>query len=199
MRIGIDIDGVLTDVERYNIDHFSKYCIKNKIEFKIEPNNYNLFKIFNVLKEHENSFWNESLFPYAKEHPIRPFASEVIKNLKNKGHEIYIITARSLTNKNTKLGEEMRNTVKAWLDSNDVYYDKLIFSKGDNETKLNEITEEKIDLMIEDNPNNIIELSKIIPVLCYNASYNVDCKGNNIIRVYSWYDIYQNITNLKME
>ena len=35
MRIGIDIDGVLTDIEQFVIDYISKYCVENKIKYNI--------------------------------------------------------------------------------------------------------------------------------------------------------------------
>ena len=41
---------------------------------------------------------------YAKHEPARPFASEVIKKLKNDGNEIYIVTARWLSNREDKVG-----------------------------------------------------------------------------------------------
>ena len=79
-----------------------------------------------------------------------------------------------------------------------IEYDKLIFSKSSNERKLQEIMDNRIDLMIEDSPNNINELSKIIPVICFNAEYNKKCIGDKIIRCYSWYDIYRTVKNLIM-
>ena len=47
--------------------------------------------------------------------------------------------------------------------------------------------------MIEDKVENIEKISKVIPVICFNASYNKRCQGKNIIRCYSWYDIYGRI------
>lgn len=49
--------------------------------------------------------------------------------------------------------------------------------------------------MIEDKPKNINEISTEIPVICYHAAYNEQCIGNNIIRCYSWYDIYSKINS----
>lgn len=114
--------------------------------------------------------------------------------LHNDGNEIYIITARYLTNTNSELGHEMREAVKKWLKDNDIYYDKIIFSPED---KLEICKENNIDLMIEDKVDNINKISKIIPVICFNAGYNKSCEGNNIIRCYSWYDIYNKIISLK--
>ncbi len=43
---------------------------------------------------------------------------------------------------------------------------------------------------------NINIISKKIPVICFDAKYNQQCKGRNIIRCYSWYDIYAKIQEL---
>ena len=41
--------------------------------------------------------------------------------------------------------------------------------------------------------NLINNISKEIPVVCFNASYNKSCTSDNIYRAYSWYDVYYNI------
>jgi len=48
MRIGIDIDGVLTDEHRYIIDYGTKYFTKNNILHKII---YDSKEIFEVTEE----------------------------------------------------------------------------------------------------------------------------------------------------
>lgn len=196
MRIGIDIDGVLTDLEQFSIDYFSKYCVENNINFNIGTSDYYISKTFNVSIEKEDDFWNKYLESYAINEKARPFASEIIKKLKQDGYEIYIITARWLTNREDEIGDKMRKIVKKWLAENEIIYDKLIFSKASNEGKSQEILENKIDLMIEDSPNNINELSNIIPIICYDAGYNKNCVGDKITRCYSWYDIYAKISKI---
>ena len=196
MRIGIDIDGVLTDIEQFVIDYISKYCVENKIKYNIGDYDYNYSKTFNITDEQEENFWNEYLEYYAVNEKARPFASEFIEKLKNDGNEIYIITARWLTNRGDELGDNMRALVKKWLSENRIEYDKLIFSKAENERKSQEIIENKIDLMIEDNPNNIKELSQIVPVICYVTEYNKNCVEDKITKCYSWYDIYRSIKQI---
>ena len=87
----------------------------------------------------------------------------------------------------------MRNIVKNWLTENNIKYDKIIFSPED---KYEICKENNIGLMIEDKVENINNISKMIPVICFNASYNKGCKGKNIFRAYTWYDIYYQIINL---
>lgn len=196
MRIGIDIDGVITDIERFIRDYISKYCVENNIEYKIDVSTYDFSKYFSISKDQEEGFWGKNLEYYSINEKARPFASEIIKKLKEDGHEIYIVTARWLTNRDDVVGNNMRAIVKKWLYENEISYDKLIFSRAENERKSQEIIEHKIELMIEDNPNNINELSNVVPVICYHTEYNKNCNGDKIIRCYSWYDIYNKIVHI---
>lgn len=92
--------------------------------------------------------------------------------------------------------EENRNLVLDWLKRNKIKYDKIIFSPED---KLDICRENDIDIMIEDKPANIENISILIPVICFHAGYNKNCIGNNIIRCYSWYDIYAKIKEFYSE
>lgn len=192
MKIGIDIDGVLTDFEKWQLEVGSKFFIKYNKNIVI-PDGYDSDTVFNVTKEMDSEFWHEYLYDYVKNEPARKFAGEVIDLLKDKGYEIYIITSRYLTDRNDDLGNEMRKIVKEWLKSNKINYDKIIFSPED---KLEICKENNIDIMIEDKVENINNISKIIPVICFNARYNKMCSGKNIFRAYSWYDVYYQITNI---
>lgn len=194
MRIGIDIDGVLTNIEQWQLDMGSKNIFE-KYNKEIEnTNGYDLKEIFNIEESLDDEFWREYLFDYAENEPARKHSNEVTNKLKEDGNEIYIITARYLTDKDDENGKRMRNIVINWLKEYNIYYDKIIFSP---EEKLDICMENKIDLMIEDKVGNINKISKYIPVICFDARYNQKCKGKNIYRCYSWYDIYAKVKNIK--
>jgi len=57
--------------------------------------------------------------------------------------------------------------------------------------------ENKIDVMIEDSPSNIEELSNEIKVIKFDCQYNKDVKNENVITAYSWYHIYKIIKEMK--
>ncbi len=186
MRIGIDIDGVLTDIEQWQLDYGGKY-FSELGKSVINKDGYEITEIFGVTDELDSQFWNEYLYEYVTKEPSRKFASEVIKKLKAKGNEIYIVTARYLADRRTREGQEMREIVVKWLNEQEIYYDKIIFSPED---KLENCKKNNIDVMIEDKVENINNISIAIPVICFHAGYNKECKGKNIYRACNWYDIY---------
>lgn len=194
MRIGIDIDGVLTDIEQWQIDVGGKFFSKYD-KSVVNNEGYEISEVFDISDELDNEFWSEYLYEYITKEPSRKFASEVIKKLKNDGNEIYIITARYLTDKNTEAGKRMRDIVVNWLKEQDIYYDEIVFSPEDKKENCEKY---HIDIMIEDKVDNINKISTTIPVICFHAGYNKNCKGKNIYRVYNWYDIYNLIGSGKI-
>lgn len=190
MRIGIDIDGVLTDIEQWQLDYGSKFYFEKYNKSIMNHKGYETTDIFRVDQKYDDEFWKEYFIEYSKNVEPRKFASEIIRKLKNDGFEIYIITARGsdLSHSSEVMTyEENKIIVKEWLENNEIIYDKIIFSPED---KLEICLENNIDIMIEDKVDNINKISTEIPVICFHAGYNEDCKGKNIIRCYSWYDIY---------
>lgn len=87
----------------------------------------------------------------------------------------------------------MRATVKEWLNKNGIVYDKIIFS---GEDKSKHIIENDINIMIEDSPNNLKQLSQITKMICFDWVYNRGIENSNIYRCYNWNEIYEKITNL---
>lgn len=81
MKVGIDIDGVLTNLERFQIDYGSFYCYQHQIEEELNPKSYQLFK---RKPERIMEFWEEYLEKYSLEEPMRPFANDIIQKMKKK-------------------------------------------------------------------------------------------------------------------
>jgi len=197
MKIGIDIDGCITDSEKYMFDYASKYAVENNLQCRVKNpkspcmegecgtygwNDHDTFAMLDI-------YWNEFLKSYP-----RPFVAEVIKKLKSEGHEIIIITARSngSTWSTTKERDYVEESTKKLLKRHKIKYDKIYFGKDKAEV----IKQEKIDLHIDDMPKNIVDLSKIVPVVIMNTIYNQDLNIENTYRVYSWYEFYALIKEL---
>lgn len=185
MKIGVDIDGVLTNVIRYACDFGSKYFFEKYGRLDININAWSLKDMFNVTDKEDKECWLTLVKNYSINEPARPFAAEIIDKMKNENNEIYIITARSASNWDNPDGE-MKNILIEWFKKNNIKYDKLIISKN----KLEICKKYNIDIMIEDKAENIESISKELPVICFDENYNKKLKGKNIYRAYSWYDVY---------
>ncbi len=197
MRIGVDIDGCITDVGKFQLEYGSKFYFEKYHKSIQNHKGYEISNIFQVSEELDDEFWKKYFLEYSKNTTPRGFVSEVMKKLKEDGNELYIITARGnyfSHSGNVLSYEENKKVVLNWLEENNVIYDKIIFSPED---KLQICKENNIDLMIEDKPRNVEMISQEIPVICFHNEYNENIQGENIIRCYSWYDIYSKICSLK--
>ena len=96
-------------------------------------------------------FFNENVNQIYNEVEIKRNVKDVIRRLRNKGNQIYIITARS-----EKIAPSLDNvndlTLK-WLEKNDIVVDG-IFSSAYGEKKADVCINNNIDIMIDDDPYN---------------------------------------------
>ncbi len=196
MRIGVDIDGVLNNIAEWHFNYGMKFCLEEKIFKGFNPNDYFMEQEFYLTKEENVKFWHRYIFDLLCAIPVRPFASEVLHKLRKEGHTIVILTARD----NQYLKNQYEGTidfyVKEWLHKNNIEYDEIITGSVD---KCEKCLSNHLDVMIEDKRTNIKKISEHIPVLCFDAPYNRDVHGENIKRVYTWYEIYQQFQKNKVE
>ena len=189
MNIGIYIDGVLTDLERETIDFVTKMCIEENWPITIDLSKYWEVEAFGWTSEQADKFWNKYLVEYVTQSPARRFAKEIISKLREEGNNIYIITARDENGMPPEYYGKMQQLTREWLERYEIEYDKLIFAK-DSE-KLEKCLENNVDIMIEDSPRNIRNISSKVKVIKFDCQYNKDVIGSNIINAYSWYHIYR--------
>lgn len=197
MNIGIDIDGVLTDMEREVTDYATKMCVEEKIPIKVDVSQYYETDTFDWTQEQSDKFWNKYLVPYVVESNARKYSKEIIEKLRQEGNKIYIITARDESGMPTEYYGKMQQLTKKWLEKQGIQYDKIIFSK--DKEKLQKCIENNVDIMIEDSPSNIQNIATKINVIKFDCQYNKQISGKNIVTAYSWYHIYDIIKKINKE
>ena len=176
MNIAIDIDGVLTNIAAFQLKYGEMY-------FKREPinkNGFTLSQMFGCSEEEEKNFWKKYLLRYITTEPARKGLAPTIKKIKEDGNNIYIITARVFADKDNTLGKLMRFIVSEWLKYNGIIYDKIVFCASD---KKQAVIENYISVIIEDNVENIKQLSEIIDVICVDCDYNKHIEGSRIYHI----------------
>ena len=190
MNIGFDIDGVLTIEDDYIMECMTKYCYENNLAGMVDPTAYETRKF----PDHETYFkiyQDNFVWDYAENCPPRKFASEIMHKLKEKGHNIFLITSRRPTVFDVPDAEKMKNIIKSWLKKNNIPYDGIFF-EIDKTTKIQEL---KLDFMVEDSPLTIPEFSKLTHIFCFDNRYNTNLNCENMTRVYSFYDLYNKINS----
>lgn len=188
MRIGIDIDNVISnyeeEVEKEFLNNNAKVVDKTKwidsgrynwpIEKTIEFYNNNVQKIASNLKTIEN-------------------AEKYINKLKEDGDKIYIISGRD----NGEYIKPYEMTEK-WLKENKINYDELILTNSaDSHAKTEECIKNNVECMIDDSPRICKDLQENkIKVWMMERKLRPQ-KNYDIEMVSSWKEIYINISEYR--
>lgn len=195
MRIGIDADGVLTDMTAFNIEYGQRF-------FKRAPENpagYSAETIFVCTAKDEFRFGLRYFFTYCKKWPPRVNCPQTIAKLNADGHELYEITARKFATSNHPLGWYVRILFKKWLKRHNLKFKDIFYCSESNSPsdKLEGCRRFDVDVMIDDKPEVVYFLAEQgIPVLMFDAPYNQDVSGDNITRVMNWDDVYSEIKKM---
>lgn len=197
MRIGLDVDGVLTNMEQYQLRYGKKYF--NKKDDEINTSEIDISGIFNVSKAEREKFWFKYIWKYCISEPPKSNAAEAVRGLKSEGHEIHIITGRAHTTESGITGKLFRFMLKKWLKKYNIPYDSITYckEKGSEEDKVDACNKLGIDVLIDDKKENVIEVSKNIPVICLDAKYNQGVEGNNIIRTNNFNEVFESIHRIE--
>ena len=194
MKIGIDLDGVIFDSERIFRVYAELYDILELHQNGIIDNREVRFQErYNWSQEIINNFMRKYHTKIIEEAAFMPGAKEVIKMLKNEGHELIIITARGSKNK------EHISITEDILKRNNMYiFDKYCWGV---EKKREVCVAEKIDLMIEDSNNNCKAISDAkIKTIYFKDAPNYDIEENEYLKtLYNWGEIYRYIKEVSNE
>lgn len=197
MNIGVDIDGVLTDLEKMVIDNGTQLCLEKNWPIKLNSIEYDVGKTFNWSQEQVDEFWLTYFIEYIQKSIPRVFSSEIINKLQQEGNKIYLITARDNYGIPQKYYGKIQELTKKWLKKNNIKYEKILFVKDDE--KLQQCIKNNIKVMIEDSPQNIENISKQFKVIKFASQYNKEINNENVITAFSWPHIYRIIKELKEE
>lgn len=196
MRIGIDIDGVINNLEQFHIEYGTLFCFLHQIKPTPDISQYEVRNMFQW-KESDYRLFQKLYYKdfFLTDKYVRSFAKDVINYL-HQAHKIYIITARKERLAQI-MGKKNIDTVsRHWLDSIGIKYDEFILT---DVTKIESIQKEKIDVIIEDSPYFLSHIigETHIKTICFDANYNRTFNGGSILRAYSWYDALNIINTIE--
>ena len=154
MTIGIDIDDTLTFLHDIKIKTAQNYISNHNLNFKLVRSDTHLFsEMFDWPASECDKFWFDEADKMLSEVKPRVFAREFIKKLKNLGHKIIIITART-----KELHKDPYQLSCDWLRKNNIYFDELIVGCLD---KTQICIDKKIDVFIDDMPSTLVKLQNL--------------------------------------
>lgn len=197
MRIGVDIDNVISTFNEELLEEYIKHNEELGYSNEINENaDYITRGMFNWAEGEVEAFYRDNIERIVNKLSVKDGAKEYIDKLKNDGHSIYIITGRD----NGEHSDPYNNT-KKWLDDNAIYYDKLILTnayKNDEHGKSEKCIENNVDIMIDDSVHICRDcIDYGITTLLMDTPYNKQV--NDIPRVHNWKEIYEYITQYKKE
>lgn len=188
MRIGIDLDGVIFDSEKqyrvyaelYEVEDLKKNSIKENREIRVQER-------YSWTKEEFEGFMKKYHKKVTLESNFMPGAKNVMKLLKEQGHELVLITARG------RINSEMIPLTEERLKQNKMdIFDKYYWA---TENKDEICINENIDIMIDDSYSKCksVSESKIKTIYLKDApSYNLE--ENEYLKIlYNWGEIYRYI------
>lgn len=192
MNIGIDMDGVLTDIQGFNRRH-APHFFKRKFNRTVaDESPYDIRDIFKCPEKEYKAYWKKYLFIYAILEPARKGAKVLTRKLRAEDHAVFIISKRVFTCQNNFMGKLMRFIVRNWLWRNGIRYHEIVFCDNDvPDSKRTACLEKHIDVMIDDEAVNINAIAPIAKVICFDASYNRNCSGKNISRAKDFGEVYR--------
>lgn len=190
MIIGIDADGVLTDMSGFNY----KYGEIHWGHKPVKPDGYTTAELFGVSRSQELVFGLKYFREYCCKLEPRRHTREINRRLNSDGHILYEITARKFAVMNNPLGSFSRHLFKSWIRDNKLHFEDIFFCSERNTPAEKYAICQKIsaDIMIDDNPDIAMFLAQRgITVLLFDAPYNKNVTHKNITRVHDWDEIYR--------
>lgn len=195
MKIGVDCDGVLTNLSAYIFIRGEHYFGHKAID----TGAYNVSDIFQCSKKEEFRFLLRYFFPYCKNWLPRAGAVETLRKLHSDGHKLYEITARMFVTEKNLLGWYSRRVFLGWIKQHGFRFEDIYYcaEKHAPEDKLAGCRKYSVDLMIDDKPDVVLYLANQgIKVLLFDTLYNQGIDHQNIIRVRDWDDIEKKIIDM---
>lgn len=191
MIVGIDVDGVLVDLETYQLQKGKIYFKRKYNKDAIHPDEYDIESIFECTHEQREKFWTKYIWEYCLKTDITKGASDTVNKIRELGHEVYIITGRAHTTEKGITGFVFRWMLKHWLKKHKLKYDKIFFvSEKDSAHEKNKLClEEGVDIMIDDKPENLLGIKDKIKVVCFPAVWNKDIAELDEYRIEKFEDL----------
>ena len=182
MRIGVDIDGVVSDSYPVWLQELNRHYGKNIAVI----DDYDMHLTFDVPPEDMNDFFVGNVERLLMMPEPIPGAKEGIETLLQEGHEVIYITART---------PDQKDLTIQWFKMREIHHEHVLFTGFDS--KVDFVKQWGIEAFIEDYQVNAKLISECgIPVFLLDTTYNQEELPTGITRCHNWDEILQGIQGL---
>jgi len=182
VRIGVDIDGVISDSYPLWLKELNRHYGKNITVI----DNYDMHLAFGVTMEDMNNFFETNVERLLMMPEPIPGAKEGIDTLLREGHEVIYITART---------PEQKDLTVRWFVMREIHHEHVLCTGFGS--KVDVVKQWGIEAFIEDYQVNAKLIAECgVPVFLLDASYNQEELPSGIIRCHSWEEIISGIQEI---
>ena len=218
MLIGLDFDGIFNNIEKFQLEKIveEKTWFESKGYKVVNPNGFDIYDIFGLDPNNETDhklrreFWKKYIFELARKAPLRNGIKEFIEMARKDGDRFVIVTQRYATDKKNAWGKLHRELFFEYIKHNGLDFKKedIIFEPEDKKedllagkepNKVKICRDKKISAFVDDKSDNILAISKVIPVIALSAGYNQGVEGENIHRVDVPQEMYKALQTIKAD
>jgi len=171
VKIGVDIDNVITMSEGV----LKEYSEQNNI--KLSDKELLAAAVGSKINQRVTDFLVNHYQQLAKDLELMPGVIEALLEIKEKGHQVIIITARG-----SNLYPNAESSTIAYLDERSIPYDEILFSSHD---KASVCLERGIDVLIDDSLPTCIKAREVgINAFLFTSRANANSEFEP--RIASW-------------
>lgn len=194
MRIGLDIDNVISDFDEAIFEEFLIEDKNKRNKGVINKNaNHIVSGMFDWSKEEVQEFFSNNMQRIAQNLSPKRNCREIMKKLKDEGHELYLISHRVYPDYTSPY-----LVTTNWLIENNIPYDKLILSKSPDKTE--ECLKYKVDIMIDDRENQCKKMTdKGINAYIFRTKFTDKRNTYNLPIINDWNNLYEVVNREKQK
>jgi uncharacterized protein len=189
MKLGVDIDGTIKNTQKAAVQVYNKE-LGRKVKHE-DVTDFYLDKAYGLSKKEGARLWRKLEHKiYSLGVPL-PNAAEVLMDLREKGHEVYFVTARPGM-------RHIRDVTVKWLQKHGFPYDGNNLHMGSRNKAL--VAQNLgIELFFEDAPDHLDKLVEAgVPTVVVDAVYNRDYNPK-IPRIHKWEQVYDLIEKIEQK
>ncbi len=214
MAVLFDIDGTLTNFEKFVLENGSKYMLKKHGLGVANVNGYDIDQVFALqryffdegcepIKAKEKSdkimkaFWNMYYLKYLRT-PFRAGSAEMIRQLQKEGHQVAFVSSRKHSTENSLLGKFVKASIDWQFRANGLHDQNIILFEDDLYKMMFLYSESHNNhILLDDKPELIYDIAESMDAICIESAYNDHhYLGRNVQRFNNYEDgkIYEAIT-----